>query len=45
MGKKYINSNDVNSIIDEVMLNIKKNDKEKCHKISKDDFMEIFREC
>ena len=45
MGKKYINSNDINSIIDEVMLNIKKNDKEKCHKISKDDFMEIFREC
>ena len=45
MGKKYINSNDVNSIIDEVMLNIKKNDKEKCHKISKGDFMEIFREC
>ena len=45
MGKKYINSNNINSIIDEVMLNIKKNDKEKCHKISKDDFMEIFREC
>ena len=45
MGKKYINSNDINSIIDEVMLNIKKNDKEKCHKISKGDFMEIFREC
>ena len=45
MGKKYINSNDINSIIDEVMSNIKKNDKEKCHKISKDDFMEIFREC
>ena len=45
MGKKYINSNDINSIIDEVMLNIKKTDKEKCHKISKDDFMEIFREC
>ena len=44
MGKKYINSNDINSIIDEVMLNIKKNDKEKCHKISKDDFMEIFKD-
>ena len=52
MGKKYINSNDVNSIIDEVVLNIKKKGNkgnnffngEKCHKISKDDFMEIFKD-
>ena len=51
MGKKYINSDDVNSIINEVALNIKKKEKgennfvkgEKYNKISKDDFMEIFK--
>ena len=52
MGKKYINSDDVNSIINEVALNIKKNGKEensfsqgeKYNKISKEDFMEIFKD-
>ena len=51
MGKKYINSDDVNAIINEVALNIKKNNEgnnlnkeEKYSKISKDDFMEIFKD-
>ena len=48
-GKRYVNSNDVNSIINEVMLNIKKNEitenkDGKCLKISKEDFKEIFKE-
>ena len=42
MGKRYVNSNDVNLIIKEVMINIKKS--EKCMKITKDDFTEIFKE-
>ena len=56
MGKKYINSNDVISIINEVMTHIKKNEKNegninieinkevKYIKISKADFLEIFKE-
>ena len=56
MGKKYINSNDVISIINEVMIHIKKNEKNegninidinkevKYIKISKADFLEIFKE-
>ena len=50
MGKRYINSNDVNSIINEVMIHVKKNEineinkDEKYDKISKDDFLEIFKE-
>ena len=49
-GKRYVNSDDVNSIINEVMVNLKKNEingiskDEKCLKISKEDFMEIFKE-
>ena len=49
-GKRYVNSDDVNSIINEVMINLKKNEingiskDEKCLKISKEDFMEIFKE-
>ena len=49
-GKRYVNSDDVNSIINEVMVNLKKNEingiskDEKCPKISKEDFMEIFKE-
>jgi len=49
-GKRYVNSDDVNSIINEVMVNVKKkeingiNKDEKCLKISKEDFMEIFKE-
>ena len=52
-GKRYVNSNDVNSIINEVMRHIKKNEikeinkdnkDDKCLKISKEDFMEIFKE-
>ena len=45
MGKRYINKNDINSIINEVAHNIKKNKNknEKYYKISKDDFMEIFK--
>ena len=49
-GKRYVNSDDVNSIINEVMVNLKKNEingiskDEKCLKISKEGFMEIFKE-
>ena len=46
MGKKYVNSEDVISIIKDVMKNLKSDkefeNKEKYYKISKDDFMKIF---
>ena len=45
MGKKYVNSDDINSIINDVIKNIKHEEfqnKEKFYKISKDDFMKIF---
>ena len=48
MGKKYVNSEDVISIIKDVMKNLKSDkefeNKEKYYKISKDDFMKIFLE-
>jgi calcium-dependent protein kinase len=55
-GKRYVNSNDINTIIDEVMKDVKKNkgndagdidnnnEEDDCPKISKEDFMEIFKE-
>ena len=46
MGKKYVNSNDIISIINDVVKNIKKDEdienKDKYYKISKEDFMKIF---
>ena len=47
MGKRYVNSDDVNSIINEVVLNINKKEKNNDingNIISKDDFMLIFKE-
>ena len=46
MGKKYVNSNDIISIINDVVKNIRNGNeyenKEKYYKISKEDFMKIF---
>ena len=46
MGKKYVNSDDVISIIIDVMKTLKKDkefeNKEKYYKITKEDFMKIF---
>ena len=46
MGKKYVNSDDIISIIKDVVKNIKNEkeyeNKEKYYKISKEDFMKIF---
>ena len=47
MGKRYVNSDDVNTIINEVVLNINKKEKNNDingNIISKDDFMLIFKE-